>query len=78
MRQKASKKIDLNLTISVITWKRNDLNTPNQKSEIEWRINKTQQLTTYKKTNFKYKNRKRLLSKSMEGDLPSQLQLKTS
>ena len=25
------------------------------------------------KTNFKYKNRKRLLSKSMEGDLPSQL-----
>lgn len=78
MRQKASKKTDLNLTISVITWKRNDLNTPNQKSEIEWRINKTQLLTTYKKTNFKYKNRKRLLSKSMEGDLPSQLQLKTS
>ena len=41
MRQKANKKIDLNLTISVITWKRNDLNTPNQKSEIEWGINKT-------------------------------------
>lgn len=58
MRQKASKKIDLNLTISVITWKRNDLNTPNQKSEIEWRINKTQQLTTYKKQILNIKTEK--------------------
>ena len=79
MIQKTKKKIDLNLTISVFTWKRSDLNTPNQKSEIEWRINKTQLFTYYlQKTNFKYKNTKRLLSKNMEGDIPSQLQLKAS
>lgn len=54
MIQKTKKKIDLNLTISVFTWKRSDLNTPNQKSEIEWRINKTQLFTYYlQKTNFK-------------------------
>lgn len=54
MIQKTKKKIDLNLTISVFTWKRSDLNTPNQKSEIEWRINKTQLFTTYKKQILNY------------------------
>ena len=45
-------------TIDSIYVEAGDLNTPNQKSEIEWRINKTQQLTTYKKQILNIKTEK--------------------